>query len=99
MKLVWIVGINISEINNVRAICATEEIAKRELFKVRDEMIRSFEYSIKSISMEEINLFYRTQKAILSNDDPQKWEDNSPYDYPYLSQERLREEEEEDENL
>ena len=92
MKLVWIVGINISEINNVRAICATEEIAKRELFKVRDEMIRSFEYSIKSISMEEINLFYRTQKAILSNDDPRKWKDNSPYDYPYLSKVELLEE-------
>ena len=92
MKLVWIVGINGCETNNVRAICATEEIARRELFKVRDEMIRSFEYSIKLISMEEINLFYRTQKAILSNDDPRKWKDNSPYDYPYLSKVELLEE-------
>jgi len=92
MKLVWIVGINSCEINNARAICATEEIARRELFKVRDEMIRSFEYSIESILMEEIKLFYRTQKAILLNDNPQKWENNSPYDYPYMSNVELLEE-------
>ena len=92
MKFIWIVGINSCEINNARAICATEEIARRELFKVRDEMIRSFEYSIESILMEEIKLFYRTQKAILLNDNPQKWENNSPYDYPYMSNVELLEE-------
>ena len=92
MKFIWIVGINGCETNNVRAICATEEIARRELFKVRDEMIRSFEYSIESILMEEIKLFYRTQKAILLNDNPQKWENNSPYDYPYMSNVELLEE-------
>ena len=99
MKLVWIVGINISEINNVRAICATEEIAKRELFKVRDEMLKSFDYQIETMPTIDLKLFYQKQKAILLNDDPQKWRDNYPYDYPYLSKERLREEEEEDENL
>ena len=98
MKFVWIVGINSCENNNVRAICATEEIAKGELFKLRDEMLKSFDYQIETLSIIDLQSFYQKQKAILSNDDPQKWRDNYPYDYPYLSQERLREEEEEDEN-
>ena len=99
MKFIWVVGINSCEINNVRTVCATEEIAKRELFKLRDEMLKSFDYQIETMPTIDLKLFYQKQKAILSNDDPQKWRDNYPYDYPYLSKERLREEEEEDENL
>ena len=98
MKFVWVVGINSCENNNVRAICATEEIARRELFKLRDEMLRSFDYQIETLSIIDLQSFYQKQKAILLNDDPQKWRDNNPCDFPYLSQERLREEEEEDEN-
>ena len=89
MKFVWIVGINSSEVNNVRAVCATEEIARRELFKVRDEIIRRID------AMPAIDLkysFYQKQKTILLNDNPQKWEDDNPYDYPYLNKLKLLEE-------
>jgi len=92
MKFIWVVGINNCENNNVRAICATEEIARRELFKVRDEMVRSFDYQIEITPIEYIKQRYRTQKAILSNDDPRKWGNNSPYDFPYLSKLELLEE-------
>ena len=92
MKFIWIVGINGCETNNVMAVCATEEIARRELFKVRDEMIRSFDYQIEITPIEYIKQRYRKQKAILLNDNPQKWENNSPYDYPYMSNVELLEE-------
>ena len=92
MKFVWVVGINGWEVNSVKVICATEEIARRELFKARDKMIRSFEYSIESTLSIDIKLLYQKQKVILSNNDPQKWRVNSPYDYPYLSKVELLEE-------
>ena len=92
MKFIWIVGINGCETNNVRAICATEEIARRELFKVRDEMVRSFDYQIEITPIEYIKQRYRKQKVMLLNDNPQKWGDDNPYDYPYLSKLELLEE-------
>jgi len=91
MKYVWVVGINSCENNNVRAICATEVIAKRELFKARDEMIGSIEYQIK-IQNDGIKLSYQKQKVILSNNDPREWKVNAPYDFPYLSKAELLEE-------
>ena len=92
MKFIWIVGINGCETNNVMAVCATEEIARRELFKLRDEMLKSFDYQIEAMPTMDLKLFYQKQKAILLNDNPQKWENNSPYDYPYMSNVELLEE-------
>ena len=88
MKFIWIVGINGCETNNVMAVCATEEIARRELFKVRDEMIRS----IEAMPPIDLKSFYQKQKTILLDDNPQKWGDDNPYDYPYMSNVELLEE-------
>ena len=39
---IWIVGISDCEGNYVVAICATKEIAERELFKARDNLVKEW---------------------------------------------------------
>jgi len=94
MKFVWVVGIKSCENSNIRAVCATEEIAKKELFKARDKMVRNFDYQIEAMPTIDLKSlsFYQKRKTILSNNDPRKWEDSNPYNYPYSSKMELLEE-------
>ena len=92
---VWIVGVSDCEGNSVRCICATKEIAERELFKARDELIAEWkeadiysQESIEKFCKEEnkpvwVDEMYKGMIDALSSNDYDKW-DNYPHDRPYL---------------
>jgi len=76
-------------------ICATKEIAERELFKARDKLIAEWKksdewlqksnaqyYKDKNEPIREDNM-YKDMMAALSGNDYEKW-DNYPHDCPYI---------------
>jgi hypothetical protein len=92
---VYIVGISDCESSSTIAICATKEIAERELFKARDELIAEWTIADKAIqqSIEEfckkekrsswIDSMYKDMIIALSSNDYEKW-DNYPHEKPYI---------------
>ena len=76
-KVVWVVGVS----DDIRVICLTKEIAERELFKIRDELIR--EWNKMSNWRGINNNMYNTMIENLSNNDYENW-DNYPHECPYL---------------
>jgi len=92
---VWIVSVGNCEDSGGALICASKEIAERELFKARDNLViewkKSDEFLQKSnaqyckdknIPLIEENMYKDMIKA-LEGDDYTKW-DNYPHDFPYL---------------
>lgn len=72
---VWVVGVSDCEGNNIRCICTTKQIAERELFKARDELIKEWS--------EWRDTFYKPLIENLSGNDYEEW-DNYPHEVPYL---------------
>ena len=54
MKKVYLVGVSDCESNSTVCICATKEIAERELFKKRDELIAEWKEMDEYITKGEI---------------------------------------------
>jgi len=81
---VWIVGVAECEGNYIVAICATKEIAEREILKVRDDLIKEWKEMDEHLKKQnrEDDLYKRMIEN-LSSDDYEKW-DNYPLDCPYL---------------
>ena len=92
---VWIVEVSDCEGSYLVAVCATKEIAERELFKKRDELVAEYKkqdkYNVKSMRAyyKEKNMpyiedtMYKDMSKALSGNDYKKW-DNYPHDKPYL---------------
>ena len=92
---VWILGVLDCETNNVESICLTKEIAERELFKVRDELIEEWkkeeafniESSIKICKEHNFEYIeddmYKIMIKNISGDDYKNWV-NYPHDTPYI---------------
>ena len=92
---VWIVSVGNCEDSGGALLCATKEIAERELFKARDALAAEWKKSDEFLQKENIkyckkrNLplieenMYRDMIKALQGDDYVKW-DNYPHDCPYL---------------
>ena len=92
---VWIVGVSDCEGDSVKAVCSTKEIAERELFKARDELVAEYkemdEYNEKSkkefCEKEKkkiwVDNMYKDMIKALSGNDYKKW-NNYPHERPYL---------------
>ena len=93
---VWIVGIRDAEANSIIAVCATKEIAEKELFKARDKLIKEWQemdiFSQKSIKeyckkkkikRVWVDVTYKNMIKNLSSKDYKNWQ-NYPLDTPYL---------------
>jgi phage regulator Rha-like protein len=81
---VWIVGVSDCEGNSIKCICSTKEIAERELFKARDELIVEWKEMEKFTKDRNPNdNVYSNMIEALSSDNYEKW-DNYPHDVPYL---------------
>lgn len=76
---VWIVGVLDCEYNDIKSICATKEIAERELFKARDELVAEWRGMKKGFTDD----MYEKMIAALSGSDYNDW-NNYPHDEPYL---------------
>lgn len=92
---VFIVGISDCETNSIKVVCTTKDIAKRELFKIRDELIVEWKKSDKTLQ-EDISAYckkhnkhlwsdniYKKMITALSGNNYENW-DNGPHDKPYL---------------
>jgi len=94
---VWQVGVSDCESCYTICICATKEIALREMFKKRDELIAEWKKgekysreSIKKFCKKEnkpvwIDPMYPGMIKALSSDDYKKW-DNYPHDCPWIKE-------------
>lgn len=95
MMKVWEVGVSDCESSHTICVCATKEIALREMFKKRDELVAEWkehdEYSEKSRKewcekegkeYWEDDMYQRMIEA-LSSDDYKNW-DNYPHDRPWI---------------
>ncbi len=94
---VWLVGVSDCEGNSIEAVCATKEIAERELFKARDRLVKEFqrmdismqktndEYCAKENKPTWIDNMYKDMITALSGNDYEKW-DNFPHECPYLQE-------------
>lgn len=91
MNKIWVVGVSNPETNRIVAICATKEIAERELFKARDELIEEWRdmdiFCNKDGRKDDI---YKKMIKALTGDNYKKW-DNFPHDCPYLYETELLE--------
>ena len=81
---VWIVGVADCESNSISAVCATKEIAERELFKERDKLVARYK------EMDEFckrkgnpTSDYKEMIKALSETDYENW-NNYPHEKPYL---------------
>jgi len=99
---VWIVGISDCESNSVVCICATKEIAKRELFKKRDRLVKEWremdestqkfiekwsKEQGRSIHKEEM---YKNMIKNLEGNDYENW-NNFPQECPYICEQEILE--------
>jgi len=84
-KKVWVVGIGDCEGNRIVAICTTKELAEKELFKARDELVKDWKESVERLKKEKDDFAdtYKEMIEALSGNDYEKW-DNYPHDVPYL---------------
>jgi len=99
---IWIVGVSDCEGNSVRCICSTKDIAERELFRARDELIAGWkrmdkftqksmkEFCKKNNKRVQIDMMYKKMITALSGNDYKKW-DNYPHEIPYLYETELLE--------
>jgi len=84
MKTVWIVGVSDCEGNEIKAVCSTKEIAEKEIFKVRDELITEWkEFCVRNKKSVWIGGMYKKMIKNLSSNNYEKW-NNSPHERPYL---------------
>ncbi len=58
---IWIVGVCDCEGNSIKCVCATKEIAERELFKARDELV--FEFKKMGVFTEKEQEKFIKEKA------------------------------------
>lgn len=81
---VWCVGVIDCENNSTVAICATKEIALREMFACRDGMVADYK---EAIDKQKINgladKMYQRMIDGLAGDDYEKW-DTYPHEKPYI---------------
>ncbi len=92
---IWIMAIGNCEDSGSPLLCATKEIAERELFKARDKLITEWkkadnfaqnsvkEYCQKNNKKIWIEKMYRNMIKALSSNDYEKW-DNYPHEKPYI---------------
>jgi hypothetical protein len=89
---VWVVIVANVESSYIKAICLTEEIAKRELFKVRDKLVKEWkEISRLNGDNGSSEDMYEEMIDNLSDDEYLKW-DNYPHDCPYIYKMKVIEE-------
>ena len=86
---IWVVGVSDCEGNSIKAICATKEIAERELFKARDELVKEWKEMQKYFNQEgRTDEMYTDMITSLSGNEYEKW-NNYPHDCPYLYETEL----------
>jgi len=91
MKL-YVVCLGDCEGMEIKAICKTKQIAERELFKVRDELIKGWEELRVFWEKEDVgDVMYKEMIQNISTNDYEKW-DNFPHESPYLYEMELMEE-------
>ena len=89
---VWVVGVADCESNSIKAICSTKEIAERELFKARDELVADWKRMDKFCKERDIaDNMYKDMITALSGKDYENW-DNYPHEKPYLYETEVVEE-------
>jgi hypothetical protein len=100
---IWQVGVSDCESSHTICVCATKEIALREMFKKRDELLADWkkmeEYKNNSIkdfcakngqAIWKDEMYERMIKN-LSHDNYEKWE-NYPHDVPWICETNVIEE-------
>lgn len=97
---VWVVGVSECEGNYTICICATKQIAERELFKERDRLIKEWkeldehqtksieEYCLKHKKPIWIDNMYKRMINNLLESDYEKW-NNFPHDCPYIYETKI----------
>lgn len=85
--VVWLVRMASYEDSRIVAICSTEDIAKRELFKARDERVKEIEMLLTPgvvPSDDSYEKDLQKQLEILKIDNPDLWSDVVDVEYPYM---------------
>ena len=84
---VYVVAVTNCESNETVCICKTKELAVRELFKKRDDMLAEWKeqdsWLEKQDRLASMDFMYKNMIKNLSSDDYEKW-DNYPHDCPYI---------------
>ena len=89
---IYLVGVSDCEGNMVVALCSTLKIAKRELFKERDRLIKEFQKFLeyeKKLGLD--GNMYQDMIKSLSGNNYKEW-DNYPHECPYIRKMTLMEE-------
>ena len=79
---VWQVTISDAEGIQETLICATKEIAEREMFKKREEILKSYKRMRKEVGGE----FIEGNIKALSTNDYKKWYKNYPLETPRMDE-------------
>lgn len=92
---IWVMSVGDCENSGVALLCATKEIAERELFKARDKLIEEWEKGDKFAQKQVADFCRKNNKPIWVDDmykkmitalfgnDYKKW-DNYPHECPYI---------------
>ena len=91
MSEVFIVAVSDAESMSVIAVCSTKEIAERELFKKRDELVKQWQESIDVAEeglREHIVEMYGDMIKNLSGNAYEDW-NNYPHDRPYIYEQKV----------
>lgn len=81
---IWVVGVADCEGNSITAICSTKEIAERELFKTRDDLVKEWKEMQEYFNKEgRQDKMYSGMIEALSSNNYENW-GNYPHDCPYL---------------
>lgn len=81
---VWQVGVSDCEGTDLVCVCLTKKLAKRELFKVRDELVKEYA-KMSTLSGEpcDDDGMYGNMIFRLSSDSYTTW-DNFPHETPWM---------------
>lgn len=81
---VWVVFIDSPEGGYVHCLCATKEVAERELFKKRDEMVLEYRKDFEAFN----DTMYEDMIEALSGDDYKNWKPY-PQDHPKIYEQEV----------
>lgn len=81
---IWVVRVGDCEGSYTVCLCSSKEIAERELFKKRDDLVKEWNESLEYFKKEgHTEKMYEDMIANLSSNNYQEWE-NYPHDVPSI---------------
>ena len=94
---VWVVMVGDCEGSSLVCVCASKEVAERQLLRKRNELIKEWQEGddyIRKTMAGYIDDRYSRMITALSSDDYENW-NNYPHDCPYILEQEIIEKENE----